>query len=164
MYQKGFFGLGITGYVAIAGAILVTGLSAALYIQTLRLDSANARYNTFKASQITLAKAAADAAAKKAAEDRAAKEKADEDHVRTVAELSARIKRLRDARNRSGSGVPTAPATSTSPAGQACFARPELERAYGELVAEVRRLADEGDSLREALRAAREWARDAGMK
>lgn len=150
------------GYVA--AGIAIAGLTGALYVQTLRLDASKAEYAHFKGGQVALAAAARTAAEKKAREDRANKEKVDADHKVAVAALNRRIAGLRKSRDSGGSGVPATPAASKCPQGLTCYDRAALERAYRELVAEVRAGADEGSALATDLDAAKQWARDAGMK
>jgi hypothetical protein len=150
------------GYVA--AGIAIAALTAGLWVQTLRLDASKAEYAHFKGGQVALATAAKIAAEKKAKEDKATKEKVDADHKLAIAALNTRISRLRKSRDGRGSGVPATPASSKCPQGLTCYDRAALERAYRELVAEVRAGADEGSAIAADLDAAKQWARDAGMK
>lgn len=85
------------------------------------------------------------------------KEKADADHKRTTDSLRADLKRLRE---RPGAGtVPAAPSGSGRP-DLACFDRAEYQRAYRDLVAEVRGLSDEGSTCTVDLNTGKGWAND----
>lgn len=85
------------------------------------------------------------------------KEKADAENAKNHAGLLATIARLRNANPGSGV-VPAAPASSRR-TDLACFDRPSLERAYGELIEGTRRLADEGAACALDLDTAKNWAR-----
>ncbi len=87
-----------------------------------------------------------------------AKEQADEEQKRRAAAGRARIVELRNA-SPVGGTLAAAPSGSLCPQGLACFDADALERAYRDFVAEVRRLADEGAAIEDALRVAREWQR-----
>ena len=90
------------------------------------------------------------------AKNKADKEKADEKVKRDTAALASTIAGLRA---RPGSGrVPAAPPDSRRP-DLACFDRPEYQRAYGELLQEIRGLSDEGSKSTIGLDAAKEWAK-----
>lgn len=98
-------------------------------------------------------------AAKRALEDAKFKERTDAEQERRDARQRARIDELRKRPDAPGGSLPPAPAGSSCPEGQACFDRDAFERAYRELVTDLRRLADEGTAVEGALRVAREWAR-----
>lgn len=89
------------------------------------------------------------------------KERADEENRKRTAAVAAAIRGLRnerdDARRRF---LSQAPAGSVCPDGQVCFERADFERAYGELVDEIRALADEGTAVTIDLDTAKVWARD----
>lgn len=87
--------------------------------------------------------------------DKERKERADAERKRLLAHNAALAKRLRE---RPGAGtVPAAPASSGRP-DLACFDRAEYQRAYGELVAEVRGGADEGSTCTVELDVVKGWA------
>ena len=96
------------------------------------------------------------AARQKESADRQSKEKADAENVATVARLNAGIAKLRNERDRRAPNVPAAPATSSRP-DLACFDRAEYQRAYGDLVTEVRGFADEGTTRTLELDNAKRW-------
>ena len=112
----------------------------------------------FAAYRATVAAGQA-AAAKRALEDLKYKERMDVEQDRRTALLRTRIDELRKRPDAPGGNLPPAPAGSSCPEGQACFDRDAFERAYRELVTDLRRLADEGTAVEGALRVAREWAR-----
>lgn len=120
-------------------------------------DHARSEYATFKAQVATAAEVAAELALKKTVQDEQRKEAADADHEKTVAALNARIASLR-ARHPVGSAVPPAPAGSSHPE-LSCFDRGAFERAYGELVTEIRAGADEGTAATIDLNTAKDWVK-----
>ena len=136
--------------------LTVLGLGLALKFQTARLESCKAEYQSF----VSQTKALGDIANKKAREqekaDKLKKEKADESIRKLRSDNAGLVKRLRDARSSSGK-LPPAPTASRRP-DLACFDRETFERAYGELVAEVRGLADEGTESALSLDTAKRWA------
>ena len=111
-----------------------------------------------QAKAVIVAQIARDAAEKETKRLKGEKEKADVENKRTMDELTARIKRLRAA---SGVGrVPPAPPASRRP-DLAAFDRADYERAYRELVQEIRGIADEGTADAVALNTARAWSNSA---
>src|SRR6185295_17263030 len=87
-------------------------------------------------------------------QDKDRKRKADEENKHTRADLAAVTRKLRE---RPGGGqLPPAPADTKRPQ-LACFDRAELERAYGELVKELRGGADEGSACTVDLNTAKAW-------
>lgn len=147
-----------------ARIVMVAGFAAALFLAGAywqrghdakaygKLDQEFAAYKaTVAAGQAV--------AAKRALEDAKFKERTDAEQERRDARQRARIDELRKRPDAPGGSLPPAPAGSSCPEGQACFDRDAFERAYRELVAEIRGLADEGTAVEGALRVAREWAR-----
>ena len=123
-------------------------------------NALTAEFARFRGAVDGTARERAAANARQALADLKAKERADEEHDRRLAAVRARIDELRLANDsaRSG-GWAAAPADTRCPEGQTCFESDAFERAHRELVEEIRRLADEGTAVSEALGVAREWAR-----
>jgi hypothetical protein len=140
--------------VAIASVVAVLGG----YGMTMRVQRDNARSELveFKAQSAKAAWLAAEKAFQETIADQKRKEAADAENSAALAALAGTIKRLRNERPPSNF-VPAAPAGSSRP-DLACFDRPALERAYGELVVGVRELADEGAAATVGLDTARRWA------
>lgn len=140
--------------IAVAALVAVLGG----YGMTMRLQRDNARseYAEFKAQTAKAAWQAAEKALQETIADQKRKEAADAENSDALATLAGTIKRLRD--SRAGSGV--LPPSPSSPGGAdiACFDRPALERAYGELVAGLRELSDEGSKTAVDLDTAKRWA------
>ena len=135
---------------------LTTGTGGAWWLQGLRLDAVQAKYDGFVATVKAEGDAATKLAEAAAAEDKRKKESSDHEYQITLAGLRADNKRLRDAR--AGSRiVPAAPAGSRSP-GLACFDRAELEQALQRFDAGIAGLFDEGDTDAVGLNVARSWA------
>ena len=135
---------------------LSSGAGGAWWVQGLRLDAVQAKYDGFVAT----AKAEGDAAKKlaeaTAAEDKRKKESSDHEYQTTIASLRADVKRMRDDRARSRF-VPAAPAGSRS-IGLACFDRAELEQALQRFDDGISGLIAEGDAGAVGLNVARSWA------
>lgn len=135
---------------------LSSGAGGAWWVQGLRLDAVQAKYDGFVAT----AKAEGDAAKKlaeaTAAEDKRKKESSDHEYQTTIASLRADVKRMRDAR--AGSRfVPAAPAGSRR-VDLACFDRAELERTLQQFDEAITGLIAEGDADAVGLNVARSWA------
>ena len=142
------------------GAAFLIGLSSgaggAWWVQGLRLDAVQAKYDGFVATTKAEGEAAQKLADAKAAEDKRKKESSDHEYETTIASLRADVKRMRDDRTR-GSFVPAAPAGSRN-LGVACFDRAELEQAIRRLDAGVSGLVEQGDADAVGLNTARAWA------
>ena len=142
------------------GAAFVLGLSSgaggAWWLQGLRLDAVQAKYDGFVATVKAEGDAATKLAEATAAEDKRNKESSDHEYQTTIASLDADVKRLRDDRARS-SFVPAAPAGSRS-VGLACFDRADLERTLQQFDEAVTGLIAEGDADAVGLNVARSWA------
>ena len=142
------------------GAAFVLGLSSgaggAWWLQGLRLDAVQAKYDGFVATVKAEGDAATKLAEATAAEDKRNKESSDHEYQTTIASLDADVKRLRDDRARSRF-VPAAPAGSRS-VGLACFDRADLERTLQQFDEAVTGLIAEGDADAVGLNVARSWA------
>lgn len=99
--------------------------------------------------------AVAEAQAKQRMHELRNKERTDAEYTRRDADLRRTIARLRE---RPVDVAGERPASSRCPDGQLCYDRAEFERAYGELVREIRELAAEGSALALELEVAEEWA------
>lgn len=135
---------------------LTTGTGGAWWVQGLRLDALQAKYDGFVATTKAEGEAAKKLAEAQAAEDKRKKESSDHEYETTIASLRADVKRMRDdrARNRF---VPAAPAGSRS-VGLACFDRADLERTLQQFDEAVTGLIAEGDADAVGLNVARSWA------
>ena len=144
----------------IACAAFVLGLSSgaggAWWVQGLRLDAVQAKYDGFVATVKAEGEAATKLAEATAAEDKRKKESSDHDYQTTIAGLNADIKRMRDDRTR-GRFVPAAPAGSRS-VDLACFDRAELERTLRDFDTAIQGLVDQGSADAVGLNVARRWA------
>ena len=142
------------------GAAFVIGLSSgvggAWWVQGLRLDAVQAKYDGFVATTKAQGEAAKKLADAQTAEDKRKKESSDHEYETTIASLRADVKRMRDDRARSRF-VPAAPAGSRS-VGLACFDRAELERTLQQFDEAVTGLIAEGDADAVGLNVARSWA------
>ena len=140
----------------IAAGAFVSGAGGAWWVQGLRLDAVQAKYDGFVATTKAQGEAAKKLADAQAAEDKRKKESSDHEYETTIASLRADVKRMRDAR--SGSRfVPAAPAGSRNP-GIACFDRAELERTLQQFDEAITGLIAEGDADAVGLNTARAWA------
>lgn len=156
MNQRGFIQLSAMMWGAIAAGAVILSLTAAVYVQTVRLTASKAEFAEFKGGVEALGRAAEKAAQDKAMQDKLFKEKVDAENVRLTAALNARTKQLRDAR--AGGGiVPAAPAGASRP-DLAAFDRAELERAVRALDSGVQGLVDEGSQATVELNTAKAWA------
>ena len=142
--------------VALFALGLSSGAGGAWWVQGLRLDAVQAKYDGFVATTKAEGEAAKKLADAKAAEDKRKKESSDHEYETTIAGLNADIKRMRDDRARSRF-VPAAPAGSRNP-GIACFDRAELERTLQQFDEAVTGLIAEGDADAVGLNVARSWA------
>lgn len=131
-------------------------LGTLLYIQTQRLDLTKREHALYVKEVTEMGERAQKAADERARKEKEAKSAADKKYKKDLAVLGAELKRMRDNR---GDGVPPIPPDTRRP-DLICFDRAEYKRAYGELVAEVRGLADEGTKNTLALDNAKEWARE----
>ena len=133
-----------------------SGAGGAWWVQGLRLDAVQARFDGFVATTKAEGEAAKKIADAQAAEDKRKKESSDHEYQTTIAGLAADVKRMRDDRARSHY-VPAAPAGSRS-VGLACFDRAELERTLQQFDEAVTGLIAEGDADAVGLNVARSWA------
>lgn len=153
--ERGFV-LGIAAYGAIAAFVAFLGMGVAVKVQSSRLASCKQEFAAFQADVKAKGEAAEKAARAKEAADLAKKEKIDNENKRLRINNANLVKRLRD-QHPAGSGVPETPAGSRRP-DLSCYDRAEFVRAYGNLTAGVRGLADEGTESAIDLNSAREWA------
>ena len=142
------------------GAAFVIGLSSgaggAWWLQGLRLDAVQAKYDGFVATVKAQGEAAKKLADATAAEDKRKKESSDHEYQTTIASLRADVKRMRDAR--AGSRfLPAAPADSRR-VDLACFDRAELERTIRDFDTAIQGLVDQGSADAVGLNVARSWA------
>ena len=135
---------------------LASGAGGAWWVQGLRLDAVQAKYDGFVATTKAEGEAAKKLAEAAAAEDKRKKESSDHEYQTTIASLRADVKRMRDDRARSRF-VPAAPAGSRS-VGLACFDRADLERTLQQFDEAVTGLIAEGDADAVGLNVARSWA------
>ena len=150
--QKGFIFPSL--YIYLGLGLIVLGLSTAVYVQSSRLESCKAEYRAFVSETERLGKEAEIKVKQIEAENKLKKEKADAE-LNKLRLDNAEFKRLRD--NAGSRRLPEAPANSRNPA-LSCFDRAELERAYGELVKELRGIADEGTEATIGLDTVKRWA------
>lgn len=135
---------------------LSSGAGGAWWVQGLRLDTVQAKYNGFVATTKAQGDAAKKLADNMAAEDKRKKESSDHEYQATIASLRADVKRMRDAR--AGSRfVPAAPAGSRR-VDLACFDRAELERTIRDFDTAIQGLVDQGSADAVGLNVARSWA------
>lgn len=151
----GMIHLSLMGWIAVGAAALILGLSVLLKIEKSSHASTKREYAYFVADVQAKGEAADKAARAQEAEDRKRKESADAEYKKLLADNAA-LKRMRDSRS-STSGVPETPSGSSRP-DLICFDREAFKRAYGELVTEVRGLADEGTESAIGLDIARRWS------
>lgn len=146
--QKGFIFPSLYIYLGLGAVILTLGM--VIKYQSVRLELAD----QFKTSVESLGEAARKEKKRIEAQNKLNKEKADET-LRKLRSDNDKFKRLRD--NAGSRGLPKPPAETRRP-DLSCFDRTELERAYGELVKEVRGIADEGTEATIGLNTAKQWA------
>lgn len=153
--QKGFISLSPTGYIALGCAALVGLVSLYAYVQTSRLDACKSNYEAFVSETERLGKEAEIKVKQIEAENKLKKEKADAE-LNKLRLDNAEFKRLRDSDTRER-GLPKAAPGSRNPT-LSCFDRASLESAYGELVKELRGIADEGTEATIGLDTVKRWA------
>lgn len=152
--QRGFIQLSLMGYMTLAFGVIVLGLSIALKVQSSRLESCKAEHQLFVSQVERLGKEAKEKAKQVEAQDKLRFKKA-EDEIKKLRSDNDKFKRLRDSDTRSRR-LPEAPKDSVRP-DLSCFDRTALESAYGELVKELRGLADEGTEATIGLDTAKRW-------
>lgn len=135
---------------------LSSGTGGAWWVQGLRLDAVQAKYDGFVATTKAQGEAAKKLADTQAAEDKRKKESSDHEYETTIASLRADVKRMRDDRARSRF-VPAAPAGSRR-VDLACFDRAELERTLRDFDSAIQGLVDQGSTDAVGLNVARGWA------
>ena len=153
MNSKGFIFPSL--YIALISGAIVLVLGIALKVQSSRLESCKAEHKAFVSEVERLGNEAKVKAEFTNKQNIKLKEKADAELNKLRAD-NAKFKRLRDEYTRERR-LPEAPANSRNTA-LSCFDRPELERAYGELVKELRGIADEGTEATIGLDSVKRWA------
>ena len=155
--QKGYLTIGL----AIALAVALLGLAAAAkwaQHEAGKRAEVEGRFTAFKSGVEEKGKQAQKEADEQKAKDRKRQEEANAENKRTIADLHARVARMRaSGNNTSGGSVSASPAGSRCPESQACFDRAEYQRADGAFVAGARGLADEGSAVAVDLETARTW-------
>lgn len=154
--QRGF---ALTGYLALAGAVVFLLMFAAIKVQSSRLAVCKADHKTFVAQT----KAAGDAqeARTKAEIGRQASllKQSEVQNAKLSAGLATANQRLRDERA-SRRLVPAAPEGSKRP-DLACFDRAELDATLRRFAESVAGLTEQGDQNTLRLKLSRDWAADA---
>lgn len=135
---------------------LASGGAGAWWVQGVRLDNLQNKYDKFVNDTAALGKQAAMEKKATEAADKLKKEKSDVDHKTALSKLAADNKRLRN--ERAGRGyVPEAPAASRRP-DLACFDRSELDVALRRFDQEVSGIVEEGAANTLTLKDAQTWA------
>ena len=150
--QKGFIFPSL--YIYLGLGLIVLTLGIAVKVQSSRLETCKLEHQAFVNEVESIGKEAKFKALQIEAENKLKKENADES-LRKLRIANDEFKRLRD--NASGRELPAPPADSRNPS-LSCFDRPELERAYGELVKDLRGIADEGTEATIGLDSVKMWA------
>ena len=156
MKERGFLLAGPMLYGAITAGVVILGLTAALKIQSSRLETCRTEFAVFRLETKLIGDAQEKANREREAVDRKLKEKTNADHKTAVARLNRDVKRLRDDHARRGL-APEAPATSSRP-DLACFDRTIFAGALRDYEAEVVGLLAEGAENTLSLDAAKAWA------
>ena len=155
MKSRGFLLAGPMLYAAIGAGVVIFGLSAALKIQSKRLETCQVDFEVYKKEVERLSEEQLRKNAEKEAADRKTMEALNAKQKATVERLNRDIKRLRDA-NARASLTPPAPATSTRP-DLACFSRPDFAGALRKFEEGVVGLIGEGAAATVDLDTAKEW-------
>ena len=156
MKERGFLLAGPMLYAAIGAGVVILGLTAALKIQSSRLETCRTEFAAFRLETKLIGDAQEKANREREAVDRKLKEKTDADHKTAVARLQRDIKRVRDLHARS-SLAPEARPASRSPH-LSCFDRAEFTGALRDYEAEIIGLLAEGAENTLSLDAAKAWA------
>lgn len=151
--QKGFIFPSLYIYLGLGAVIVFMYLRGNYY--EVKSDLAESRYETLATNVATIGAEAQRNKIAKEKEDKLKKDKADNE-LKTLRADNAEFRRLRDS-NPGSRRLPQAPANSRNPE-LSCFDRASLERAYGELVKEVRGIADEGTEATLSLDTVKRWA------
>lgn len=132
-------------YILLAIAVVIAGLSSALWVQTARLDIVTANYAAFAAGAEVQGKLALKDKETKEKEHAELKEEADKDNKDRRLDIVALVKRLHDTEGTNRSTLPpdTRPPGSTE-AVRICFDRDELDRAQSESEVEAEAIAIRG--------------------
>jgi hypothetical protein len=135
---------------------VMSGGGAAWTVQGWRLDAVQSKFDGFVATAKAQGEAAITLKAAQEKKDKLNKEQTDAETKRALTTLRADIKRMRDARARSGF-VPAAASSASSP-DRACFDRAQLESAVRVLDSEVSGLIEQGSEAVTKLDFAKAWA------
>lgn len=135
---------------------LSSGAGGAWWVQGLRLDAVQAKYDGFVATTKAQGEAAKKLADAQTAEDKRKKESSDHEYQTTIASLRADVKRMRDAR--AGSRFVSAAPAGSRRVDLACFDRAELERTLRDFDSAIQGLVDQGSADAVGLNVARSWA------
>lgn len=141
--------------VAAAGDAILAKLWLGARDDRIRVES---QFASFKAQVRAEGERAEQAAKAKAVADRKAKGEADAENARTASRNAAAIAELRHQRDSARSAFLSAAPAAPGGADVACFGRPDFERAYGNLVQELRGIADEGTKAVTDLDTGKAWA------
>ena len=150
----------VLGYAVLAAFLsgLASGGSGAWWLQGLRLDSLQGKFDTFVSeTKAAGVKAEADKKLQEAA-DRRAKEDADEQRKKLIADNLSLGKQLQHKRTSRGILPQTSPVSSHPE--RICFKRPELDAAIRRLDDGVQSLITKGDDFRIGLNVGRLWCAD----
>lgn len=152
-------------YLAIIAGIFGAGVYVEHGRMQKKLDKVTADFNQFKGGVAALGREAAARNAKTALNDIKRKERADEENARRTAALAAAVAKLRADADRTRGGFVSALAAAARRADKAEEFGAKFERAYRELVQEIRAVGDDGDKAVTDLDSAKEWAaHDAGLR
>lgn len=143
---------------AICAALVGLGGVLAHRYYAPRLEAEKRAFAEFRGGVEALGRAAIERRQIKERADQLSKEKSDRENKDATGRLLADNRRLRDERDNARGGFVPGPAPDSRSPDLACFSRPLLESAIGELVGSLRGLAQEGDQSALSLRVAREWA------
>lgn len=144
-------------YAAVVLAIYGAGVYTEHGRMQKKLDKAVAAHNQFKGGVAALGQEAIARNAKIALDDLKRKERTDEENTRRARAHDALVRGLRADADRARSGFLSAVGTATRSTEEAEKFRAKFERAYRELVQEVRGVGDDGDAAVRDLDSAKDW-------
>ena len=156
--QVGFIQVPFMGWAAIIAGAAILVLSLAVTVQTRRLTSEKAAFNQFKGGVAALGMEAAKDAANKDTWNKLNKEKADGENRNRAAALKRDVDRVRADADRAREGFVSQLTAAARRADKAEEFGTKFERAYRELVQEVRGVGDEGTAAVIDLDSAKDWA------
>lgn len=153
--QKGFITLSLTGYIALGCAAVVGLVSAYAYVQTKRLESCKAEFQTFKSEVKRLGKEAEIKVKLTEAANLRKKEQADESLRKLRIVNDDLSKRLRD--NAGSSFVPPTGSVTGKPE-VACFNQSSIDSAIKRFAERVTGITEQGQSAVDELNNAKSWS------